>query len=423
MHATISWSYDALPPDVQSLFRQLSMFSGGWNLEAAEAVCEPTAVSVRRWVGDPARPPSRPTRRHRRRIPIRDVRDRPRVRPTRVGECRRRRQTWRDAMRRTSSRSRTSPSASSPGRSGGVAGSRRDRARQHSRRRCGGRSPRIPRSALDLAGTMWRFWVLRGYVKEGLGWLERSIDAASDSPSTVRARAMLGAGSMLRSHRGRRGGRAPVPRGLAGLGGDRRSRSGIALAYRHLGNADLGRGRYAQAIEWYVKARRLGEQLHDDGVIAGSVSNLGSVAYFQGDYERAEEHWTEAAAFFRGVERHQPPGVDPQQPGRAGGAARRSGRRRDAARGGAGAPPAVARPDRTRPDARQPRQGRPAAPATSPRARAVLEDGLARLRSLGIERDIGACLYNMALLARAEGRTAEAAQHGGREPGHQARVG
>ena len=33
--------------------------------------------------------------------------------------------------------------------------------------------------------------------------------------------------------------------------------------------------------------------------------------------------------------------------------------------------------------------------------------------ALGIERDIGACLYNMALLARAEGRTAEAAELAG----------
>ena len=53
-----------------------------------------------------------------------------------------------------------------------------------------------PEMALDLAGTLWRFWVLRGYVKEGLGWLERTIGAAGDAPSTVRARAMLGAGSM-----------------------------------------------------------------------------------------------------------------------------------------------------------------------------------------------------------------------------------
>ena len=57
-------------------------------------------------------------------------------------------------------------------------------------------------------------------------------------------------------------------------------------------------------------------------MIAGAVSNLGSVAYFQGDYARAEAHWNEAAAFFRAVGRHQPAGVDPQQPGRAGGPAR-----------------------------------------------------------------------------------------------------
>ena len=47
------------------------------------------------------------------------------------------------------------------------------------------------------------------------------------------------------------------------------------------------------------------------------------------------------------------------------------------------------------------------------RARALLEDGLARLRRLGIERDTGACLYNLALVARAEGEAAEAAQLAG----------
>jgi len=46
MRATISWSYDALSTELQTLFRQLSVFSGGWNLQGAAAVCETTGTSM-----------------------------------------------------------------------------------------------------------------------------------------------------------------------------------------------------------------------------------------------------------------------------------------------------------------------------------------------------------------------------------------
>jgi len=39
LRATIGWSYDLLAPDEQRLFRLLSVFVGGWTLEAATAVC------------------------------------------------------------------------------------------------------------------------------------------------------------------------------------------------------------------------------------------------------------------------------------------------------------------------------------------------------------------------------------------------
>jgi len=40
LRATVDWSYNLLPPEEQALFERLSIFVGGWTLEAAEAICE-----------------------------------------------------------------------------------------------------------------------------------------------------------------------------------------------------------------------------------------------------------------------------------------------------------------------------------------------------------------------------------------------
>jgi predicted ATPase len=39
LRSTIDWSYDLLSDSAQALFRRLSVFAGGWTLEAAEAIC------------------------------------------------------------------------------------------------------------------------------------------------------------------------------------------------------------------------------------------------------------------------------------------------------------------------------------------------------------------------------------------------
>jgi tetratricopeptide (TPR) repeat protein len=42
LRAVIDWSYDLLSEPEQTLFRRLSIFAGGWTLEAVESVCHPS---------------------------------------------------------------------------------------------------------------------------------------------------------------------------------------------------------------------------------------------------------------------------------------------------------------------------------------------------------------------------------------------
>ncbi len=47
MRAAVDWSYQLLTPELQKFFARLSVFRGGWTLEAVEAVCEvPSALDL-----------------------------------------------------------------------------------------------------------------------------------------------------------------------------------------------------------------------------------------------------------------------------------------------------------------------------------------------------------------------------------------
>ena len=50
LRATLDWSHDLLSEDEKALFRRLSVFAGGWTLEAAE--CAPEVASSRKtcWI-------------------------------------------------------------------------------------------------------------------------------------------------------------------------------------------------------------------------------------------------------------------------------------------------------------------------------------------------------------------------------------
>ena len=40
LHAALQWSFNLLPPDLQTVLLRLSVFRGGWTLQAAQAICD-----------------------------------------------------------------------------------------------------------------------------------------------------------------------------------------------------------------------------------------------------------------------------------------------------------------------------------------------------------------------------------------------
>jgi predicted ATPase len=199
-----------------------------------------------------------------------------------------------------------------------------------------------PREGLRLAVTLGEFWMWSGSITEARDWLERMLDLASRTPSSagaadgsssatplrvraegvitlgvaaswqgdyVQARAVLEKGVGLARELGDP---AVVAFGLASLGLSlwqvgaqqhataaleeslRMSRelsdqTFVALALRQLGIVSRWQGRYERADALLRESAESAHQQtpHRGFQLARSLSNLGRVAYLQGDYQQA----------------------------------------------------------------------------------------------------------------------------------------
>jgi len=156
---------------------------------------------------------------------------------------------------------------------------------------------------LRLAAALWRFWEVRGHLREGCRWLEETLAKAEPertSPS-VRARALRGAGRLLQCQGEYERATALYQESLALLRelGDKQ---GIAHTLNNLGLVAWHQGNYSEAIAAYEESLALKRQLGDKRGIASSLGNLAIVTWYQGDYERARALYTESLALFRELE-------------------------------------------------------------------------------------------------------------------------
>jgi predicted ATPase len=200
LRAAIAWSYDLLDPVEQGLFGRLSVFTGGWDFEAAEAVCDPEGLGLDALDGltslvdksliRRSEPPGRPSRFSM----LETIREFAQERLEASGDLEPVRERHADHYLRLAEEAEPHLTATDQGEWLDHCDTEHANIRAALRwaidRGQAGR-------AQAAAGALWRFWQQRGHLAEGRRWLEEVLTMPAGQGRTAeRAKALVAAGGI-----------------------------------------------------------------------------------------------------------------------------------------------------------------------------------------------------------------------------------
>ena len=146
-------------------------------------------------------------------------------------------------------------------------------------------------TGLRLAGALYRFWLYNGNNSEGSWWLETLLARGRVVADSVRARAMLGFGSLSGQLIGkRRSAIAALEQAVEiyrSLAGDAGTRLDYATALNNLAADLVTTGEYAAAEARYEEALEIGREFDVQWGVALVLGNLGRLAALDGRLEQA----------------------------------------------------------------------------------------------------------------------------------------
>ena len=76
---------------------------------------------------------------------------------------------------------------------------------------------------------------------------------------------------------------------------------GEAYCLRAIGTVLLNTGNYPNALESFLQALKIGEDIHDDQIIASSVSSLSDVYFYAGDIKRSVDYSHQAISLYQNL--------------------------------------------------------------------------------------------------------------------------
>ena len=250
LRATLDWSHDLLSEDEKVLFRRLSVFAGGWTLEAAEAVCSGGGVEqedVLDLLGTlvdkslvVAGATSSGALRYGILEPIRQYAKELLEQGGQAEVVQGQHGAFFLALAEEAE-----PELA--GTTQGVWAERLEAEHDNLREVLSWLLEHEEgETALLLGAALWRFWSVRGYLSEGTKWLERVLAEGDPAASPARVKALEGMGWLAQFQ-----------------------------------------GEYQRASAIYEEMLELSRGLGDKGIMATALNSLGTVAAQQGDNERA----------------------------------------------------------------------------------------------------------------------------------------
>ena len=303
LRGTIDWSYGLLQPQEQTLLRRLSVFSGGWSMSAAEAVCSGEGIrdsEVAAFLGALV---------EKSLVIVDDQGETTRLRMLQTIQQYAADRLLEAGDRNVWSARHLSHFLADAERAQREAKSAHDRswldhlASDHENFRSALATATTQdgdvEAGLRLASSLLQFWGVRGHLTEGRTLLAKLLDDARSSSRTVaRARALHAAGVLSRQQGDLEASRTALNEGLAIMRscGDR---AGTATVLAALGITVYEQGDYALAREIQQESLDIRESLGDRSGVGQVLNNLGNNAAQRGDFEGAKEHFERSLALCR----------------------------------------------------------------------------------------------------------------------------
>jgi predicted ATPase/DNA-binding SARP family transcriptional activator len=302
LRAAVDWSYELLSELERLVFNRLSVFSGGFTLEAIEAVCsdkrigseqvldilfqlvEKSLVSVEEGLEGAVRYQSLET-----------LRQYGQERLEKSGETKVTQQRHAAFFLALAERAEEELKGPEQSRWLNMIDKEHDNLRAALNWSAESGEAEI---TLRIAGSLYWFWRVRGYFAEGFKWLEEAVVRTKGRWAVARVKALNGAATLAWDQNQYDQAVVFLEESLA-LAREVADQSGSAYALYNLGNVAYTRSDYKRAKTFLEESLALAREVADQRRIASCLNLLGSIMREQGDYHRAKAFLEEGLVLYR----------------------------------------------------------------------------------------------------------------------------